>query len=803
MKYILALLLCFTALAQQTVNNFAVKTNLTISGVPPALSVNTISNLAALNPVPSNGVVNVAGYLTAGDGGGGIFQQVSSAGVTNLAAISVVSTANTNYAWVRLWDKTTINPSWFGAFPNDQIDDAAQINAALNYNAALKAGTVQLLAGMYDISTTILVPYRANLRGADGWRFAGGVSSISTNISYLGGAPTCIRLAKGANTNMLTLNSTDGPIAQFGDVLEDGEVVDNLTQSSLIENILFFGNGANQTRYDCHGIVSRAKWNASINNCTFVLIKGYAIWLFDANVFRINNIYMVGAVNQFPSKGMFVYSVADSVFSGFEAGGYNGPSVWFNGTSSWVNLFSNSLLYNNWQTNSIYEVTSWTTNTIANFSTELALETGDPLEFRTTGNLPTGFTDTQLYFAVKFATNVFGFHTNRALALAGVYLPGTGAPSGTNYLTIGEPSGLYMSGGSKYNSFVNIRADQNSGPGVSFRDSSGNNVSGLIAYYNTGVPQGETIPDGSKTGVLFDKDSFNNLVSGTFEFQNIGFLARSNAYANQVIGTYSQILTNYVNLSSNTNMFPVIQNLSGAADIGTPGVGTALNLYGNAGGVRLIKMYRTSGVTQTSGFGVSPGGVVIFDETGNNSVATLNNSGSFSRLFLGPQASATPFTADIAAPDGSGVNIAGGALRFKADQSTGNADLADAFLFQTGDPGASGSTTQTLTTKFFIEGDGDARLVGDFSVTTAGKGLKIKEGSNAKMGTAVLVAGTVTVSTTAVGANSRIFLTSNADGGTPGTIRVSARVAGTSFTITSSSGTDTSTIAWVIIDPAP
>jgi hypothetical protein len=38
--------------------------------------------------------------------------------------------------------------------------------------------------------------------------------------------------------------------------------------------------------------------------------------------------------------------------------------------------------------------------------------------------------------------------------------------------------------------------------------------------------------------------------------------------------------------------------------------------------------------------------------------------------------------------------------------------------------------------------------------------------------------------------------------GTPGWLRVSARVAGTSFTITSSSGTDTSTVAWLIAEPA-
>ena len=90
----------------------------------------------------------------------------------------------------------------------------------------------------------------------------------------------------------------------------------------------------------------------------------------------------------------------------------------------------------------------------------------------------------------------------------------------------------------------------------------------------------------------------------------------------------------------------------------------------------------------------------------------------------------------------------------------------------------------------------------DLKLPVVGTGVYVKEGTNATAGAAVLVGGTVTVATTKVTANSRIQVTSNVDGGTPGWLRVSARVAGTSFTITSSSGTDTSTVAWVIVEPA-
>lgn len=81
-------------------------------------------------------------------------------------------------------------------------------------------------------------------------------------------------------------------------------------------------------------------------------------------------------------------------------------------------------------------------------------------------------------------------------------------------------------------------------------------------------------------------------------------------------------------------------------------------------------------------------------------------------------------------------------------------------------------------------------------------GIGITEGANAISGLATLVAGTVTVNTTAVTANSRIQLTHQNNAGVPGFVSVTARVAGTSFTITSSNAGDTSDIAWVIIEPA-
>jgi hypothetical protein len=98
-------------------------------------------------------------------------------------------------------------------------------------------------------------------------------------------------------------------------------------------------------------------------------------------------------------------------------------------------------------------------------------------------------------------------------------------------------------------------------------------------------------------------------------------------------------------------------------------------------------------------------------------------------------------------------------------------------------------------------GDTTYKFPDDVYITTAGKGLRIKEGSNARMGTSTLVAGTIVVANTSITASSRVFVSRMATGGTAGHLSIVLN-AGVGFTINSSSGTDTSTVAWFIMEPA-
>lgn len=114
------------------------------------------------------------------------------------------------------------------------------------------------------------------------------------------------------------------------------------------------------------------------------------------------------------------------------------------------------------------------------------------------------------------------------------------------------------------------------------------------------------------------------------------------------------------------------------------------------------------------------------------------------------------------------------------------------------------------TPGFFAMGSGQSG--GNFSVFgtalvlgSAGTTLQIKEGANASMGVATLTLGSVTVNTTKVTDNSRIFLTVQQIGtvSAPKAMTVSGVTPGASFQIVSEDATDTSTVAWHIIEPAP
>lgn len=114
----------------------------------------------------------------------------------------------------------------------------------------------------------------------------------------------------------------------------------------------------------------------------------------------------------------------------------------------------------------------------------------------------------------------------------------------------------------------------------------------------------------------------------------------------------------------------------------------------------------------------------------------------------------------------------------------------------------SGVTTFTdcmrlLNTVFDVQID-----AGNLIINTLGKGIQIRTGNNARVGVSTLVAGTVTVSNTSVTANTLVMVNHATAGGTLG-ILSSTKSNGVSFTITSTLGTDTSTVNWMLVEALP
>lgn len=263
-------------------------------------------------------------------------------------------------------------------------------------------------------------------------------------------------------------------------------------------------------------------------------------------------------------------------------------------------------------------------------------------------------------------------------------------------------------------------------------------------------------------------------------------------------------------VQSGTSKKVAVSNFGGSG--GTPGGSTTQVQYNNASAfagsasfawVEASKYLLVSNDASTYSRPVSDVGILA-SSTANTSIGVFSYGAAPLAGFRGGSATGTP--------ESPGATGAGTTMCFMAghlyDGSAWTSASKALITLKSGQD-ATGSNQGTYITFEVTPLNSTTRAEsvridpdGNLLIQQQGKGLRVKEGSNAKQGTATLTAGAVTVSNTSVTANSRIFLTSQADGGTPGWLRVSARSAGTSFTITSSSGSDTSTVAYQIFEPA-
>lgn len=243
--------------------------------------------------------------------------------------------------------------------------------------------------------------------------------------------------------------------------------------------------------------------------------------------------------------------------------------------------------------------------------------------------------------------------------------------------------------------------------------------------------------------------------------------------------------------------------------------GSPASFAGSAGGSCTVAGGNGSG-TGSGGAGGNitiSGGTAGGDNTVNNNGGNVTiNCGHAMGSASGPAVTITAGTGGVgSSTTGAGggntnINAGNGGAGSATGGGGGNVVISAGAGGNSGTPGAAGiiqfetGATTSIAERFRVSNTACYTSNCQLEVNTAGFGLGISHGSNCKLGTSTLSAGTVTVSNTAVTSSSIIFLTNVGTGGTVGTLSVGTKSAGVSFVINSTSNTDTSTVAWLIIE---
>ncbi len=125
--------------------------------------LNTISALRSYTTASANEFVNVLGYYTPGDGGGGNFFWDTTSPLANVdggTILDVTGTATTPGRWKRLFSGE-VNVKWFGAKMDSVTDDSEALQKAVNSEYV-----VYLPEGTLAVSTPILLTHGRTIIGA-------------------------------------------------------------------------------------------------------------------------------------------------------------------------------------------------------------------------------------------------------------------------------------------------------------------------------------------------------------------------------------------------------------------------------------------------------------------------------------------------------------------------------------------------------------------------------------------------------------------------------------------------------------
>lgn len=242
-------------------------------------------------------------------------------------------------------NRTTYPVELFGVFPGGQENATANttgLRNAMTYIKGIGGGTLLFTFGDYYINGTITNLATVHVRGAP-TTYSEGISAVPGNPFYMRESATRVTAADNMNAPMWMVNDPTGPMRDNGasENLPDGSTAHAYYTDVSIEDMVFIGRQANQTRHDSDGVWILDAWNVTFSRCVIEDFKGVGLYLRNSNVLRIHDNCILGTEKSCCS----MYYCQDTEMNNNFFGGSTATVVLMKAVSA--TLHKGNLWYNN------------------------------------------------------------------------------------------------------------------------------------------------------------------------------------------------------------------------------------------------------------------------------------------------------------------------------------------------------------------------------------------------------------------------------------------------------------------------
>jgi len=754
-----------------TINGLSVATNATVSGAAIATKVNTVADLVAMVPTQDGMLVQTLGYYSAGDGGGATFRWVSGNSTsTNLGTSIKPSGATGRFLWV---PEARSDIRMFGAKGDTSTDNTLSIQAALDYGA--------------ESGVTIYVP------SADGQAFLTGALTLTNFVTIEGdndpnalntaetGVKSVIRRKSGDSVSAAVLTVPSGIQCSITGIAFDGDRFNNASNTNAVVD--FQGSGTN---YD-----KRSMRRVSVRYAT-----GYGIKIGSAEAYLDNVVVLDGS-------GVGIYLRGqDNIWNNILVGRNAGDGIYIDNSSPFPSGAVRARSIDSYQNqgHGLYLIIPFTDifdKIVCNNNNKCGVymisdvSTASRNVFEKGEFVNNNFPD--VVYATSRGTITTSSSPHASGTFANFYVTGTGAASANIWI----------------NSKFSLSESSNTKkPSFGFQWDIAGSPNGALNHFINCIASSVALSPGLIT-------SPTNLWGNSSAF--------SYGSGDLALGAYSSSVNGALNVSGTVtasgNVSAATLNLSGAlagttasfnstAYASSGAVTNAWNVgNGSQSGSSTTPTLSVTHNTTVSSFlqsiisgqptlrfrNLGSANMDISDMSNGRIGKTLVIASGRNDLILGGNAPGPAVDSYIRSPDSSsGTDNVGGNLYLNPGRGTG-AGAPSTVVMQLPAALSSGTTQQSWSSAFAANGSLGFNLgIGGLTGTYM---------KRIRHGRATLAAGSVVVSDAHVTTSTRIILSVYVPGGTQGHLSTSTRVASTSFTISSTSGTETSVVDWIAIEP--